>query len=421
MSRKIMNFVTEKVCQNSSAKSGKFTKDSSSFPTPLLLQTTKGGSIPHLAKEVYEYVTTDQPFLQISLSNTEQMRESLDAFEKGIAKFVGFPSSPTFLVMKSPTEISPSGFNEGGASPLFGRKGKELLTPEKYIKLVEVFQPDMYHSLPDSDTNIDSSKKRLRKSLIRNLDFFENSLEIHKTSERLSKSMFFAPIVGGFCKITRTECVKLMKPRFSDVDGFLIDGLHNNGAHASKLELSSLKEIVSHTIEELGEKEKPKVMVGAYSPLAVLEMIKLGVDVFDSSYVYIASKNFKALTFNFDLNTESKVNEFALDLSDPKYKEDFSPLLDNCTCLTCTKHTKAYINHLIVTKELLAPILLMIHNTKHYLNYFEAIRKSVQNDNIQEMITLLESQVAEQDIEDSFEGRNSESDQVEAKKRKLAS
>lgn len=289
------------------------------------------------------------------------MRESLDVFTKGIATFVGFPTSPTFLVMNSPCEATPSGFTEAGTAPLFGRKGKELITPETYLKLVEVFKPDIYHSLPDSDTNIESSKKRLRKSLTRNVDFFERCLEIHKKSQHLRRNtLFFAPLVGGFCKITRSECVKLMKPNFDDVDGFTIDGLHNNGSPASKIDLTALKEIVSHTLDELAEKDKPIVMAGAYSPLAVLEMVKLGVDVFDSSYVYIASKNFKALTFNFDLSSKAKVSQFLLDLSDPKYKEDFSPLLENCTCLTCTKHTKAYINHLVVTKELLAPILLMM-------------------------------------------------------------
>lgn len=49
---------------------------------------------------------------------------------------------------------TPVGFNEKGASPLYGIKGKELLTPEKYFKLVEVFKPDIYHSIPDSDAVI---------------------------------------------------------------------------------------------------------------------------------------------------------------------------------------------------------------------------------------------------------------------------
>lgn len=288
------------------------------------------------------------------------MRESLEAFQKGISSFVGFPKSPSFLVMKSPCEVTRSGSNEGGVAPLFGRKGKELLTPEKYVKLVEVFKPDIYHSLPDSDTNAESAKKRLRKSLDRNVDFFEKCLEIHKKSESLRESLFFAPIVGGFCKITRTECVRLMRPNFNDVDGFVIDGLHTNGAPAAKLEVSSLIDIVGHTLTELAETEKPIVMMGAYSPLAVLELVKLGVDVFDSSYVYIATKHFKGLTFNFEIFSKDKVSQFDLDLSDPKFKEDFTPLLENCTCLTCTKHTKSYINHLIVTKELLAPILLMM-------------------------------------------------------------
>lgn len=41
-----------------------------------------------------------------------------------------------------------------------------------------------------------------------------------------------------------------------------------------------------------------------------------------------------------------------------RYFESFEPLKDACTCLTCRKHTKSYVHHLLVSNELLGPLLL---------------------------------------------------------------
>ncbi len=45
------------------------------------------------------------------------------------------------------------------------------------------------------------------------------------------------------------------------------------------------------------------------------------------------------------------------------YKEDFNPIDAGCKCLCCQKHTRAYIYHLINTKELLSSILLMMYGS----------------------------------------------------------
>lgn len=37
--------------------------------------------------------------------------------------------------------------------------------------------------------------------------------------------------------------------------------------------------------------------MGCWNPLTVLELVELGVDIFDTSYPYIITENFKALTF----------------------------------------------------------------------------------------------------------------------------
>ena len=50
-----------------------------------------------------------------------------------------------------------------------------------------------------------------------------------------------------------------------------------------------------------------------------------------------------------------------------RYGMDFRPILPECGCYTCTNHTRAYIHHLLVTKEILARVLLMTYvNINNY-------------------------------------------------------
>ncbi|KAF3654172.1 putative U-box domain-containing protein 35-like [Capsicum annuum] len=59
-------------------------------------------------------------------------------------------------------------------------------------------------------------------------------------------------------------------------------------------------------------------------------------------------------------------------------KKDISPIVDDCKCYTCQNHTKAYINHLLNVHEMLAHVLLEIHNTHHFLGFFRSIREAIQ-------------------------------------------
>ena len=45
---------------------------------------------------------------------------------------------------------------------------------KRYMDIVESFQPDWFQALADSDTDRDSSKKRIRKSLDKTLDYLDD-------------------------------------------------------------------------------------------------------------------------------------------------------------------------------------------------------------------------------------------------------
>lgn len=56
--------------------------------------------------------------------------------------------------------------------------------------------------------------------------------------------------------------------------------------------------------------------------------------------------------------------------------------MEGCGCYCCRNHQRAYLHHLLVTNELLAGVLLMIHNTAHYLGFFGALREALATDKL---------------------------------------
>ncbi len=64
-----------------------------------------------------------------------------------------------------------------------------------------------------------------------------------------------------------------------------------------------------------------------------------------------------------------------------KYREDFSPIEDDCECYACRNYTRAYIAHLFHGKEMLAGTLASTHNLYFIVNLVKKIRQSILDDN----------------------------------------
>ena len=66
-----------------------------------------------------------------------------------------------------------------------------------------------------------------------------------------------------------------------------------------------------------------------------------------------------------------------LDLKCSVYTRQFYKMVADCQCFSCTRHTRGYINHLLITRELLAPTLLMLHNVYHVRNVVNVVKMKV--------------------------------------------
>ncbi|CRK93937.1 CLUMA_CG007464, isoform A [Clunio marinus] len=361
------------------------------FKTPMLLYLH-----PQLSREVLElsgFELSKDFAISLPVSNVEQMEKPLEISGKGISDFWALKESLTFCSLKNGSIFSPSASQDKDSVPIYRKSERLNITPQRYMKMMEVFKPDFYTTLADGDSFKDCPKRRVAKASEKSRRFYEESVQLKKSSAVLKNSFMIGTIVGGFNEFERRKIVEEMNKKSEDVDGYFIDGLHRNGHEAAEIDVTSLKEIVSSTIAQLPQ-EKLKVMSGAYLPNVTLELIAQGIDLFDSSLVNLVTNANRAMVFNFNINKPAKLFP-EIDLLDSKYKDDFKPFLEGCSCLACRKHTRAYTNHLLTTHELLGPMLLTIHNLHHYREFFATIRNAIASDKLKELTELISEQYQE--------------------------
>lgn len=75
--------------------------------------------------------------------------------------------------------------------------------------------------------------------------------------------------------------------------------------------------------------------------------------------------------------TSSAADNCSVNLWSTIYKKDTRPLVEGCQCHACKHHTRAYIHHLLLSKEMLAELLLFHHNQHQLLQLFDTARSRI--------------------------------------------
>ena len=108
--------------------------------------------------------------------------------------------------------------------------------------------------------------------------------------------------------------------------------------------------------------------MGVGTPSDILGAVKFGIDMFDCVIPTRSGRTGLAFTW------EGKIN-----LRNSKFKDDDQPLDKNCNIRNLNKYSKSYLNHLIKTNEILASMIISLHNINFYQEFMEKIRKSIDN------------------------------------------
>ncbi|KAF6121333.1 queuine tRNA-ribosyltransferase accessory subunit 2 [Phyllostomus discolor] len=389
-----------------------------SMDIPGCLLYTKTGSAPHLTHHTLQKIHGVPAMAQLTLSSLAEHHEVLTEYKEGVGKFIGMPEFLLYCSLHDPVRPCPAGYVTNKSVSVWGVGGRVEMTASRFMAIQQALQPDWFQCLSDGEASCaePTSIKRARKSVDRSLLFLDHCLRLQEESEVLQKSTIIGVIEGGDVMEERLRSARETAKR--PVGGFLLDGFQGNPAT-----LETRLNLLSSVTAELPE-DKPRLISGVGQPDEVLECIERGVDLFESFFPYQVTERGCALTFSFDyqpnpeetllqqngtqeeikcvdqtkkIKTTScnqEMTSFEINLKEKKYQEDFDPLVRGCSCYCCENHTRAYIHHLLVTSELLAGVLLMIHNFEHYFGFFHSIREALKSDRLALLKELIRRQAS---------------------------
>lgn len=147
-----------------------------------------------------------------------------------------------------------------------------------------------------------------------------------------------------------------------DFDGYAIGGLSVGEPEAN------MYECIEWVMPFLPE-NKPHYLMGVGMPWQIVEAVARGIDMFDCVIPTRLARHGSAFVSSGE----------CIPIKAGRYKDDLSPVDENCCCYSCSNFSKAYIRHLLNVGEMLGIRLLTIHNLYFYLNLMKEIRFTIEN------------------------------------------
>ena len=352
-----LDFSFELITQDEKARLGKIFTPKGIIETPVFMPVGTLGTVKGVFPEDLLSVGT-----QIILANTYHLMirpgtEILDVFG-GLHKYMNWKKpiltdSGGFQIM-SLAKLNKIDINVGAvfSSHLDGKKF--VLSPEKSIQIQKSINSDILMVLDECPKLTDEKDK-----LIRAIDVSTNWAKRCKVEfGKNKKKALFGITQGGLDKKLRLNSLeKLIEINF---DGYAMGGLAVGETQ------EQMFDILNDTVDYM-PKKKPRYLMGVGTPSDILGAVKNGIDMFDCVMPTRSGRTGLAFTW------EGKLN-----LRNAKFQNDKTPLDINASFRDLKMYSKGYLNHLIKTNEMLASMLISLHNIYFYHQFMKEIRLAIK-------------------------------------------
>ncbi len=350
----------ELITQDGEARLGKIKTHRGDIDTPAFMPVGTLGTVKAIYTE--DLISTGT---QIILGNTYHLmlRPGVKVLEKfgGIHNYMNWnkpilTDSGGFQIM-SLAKFNKIDINIGAVFKSHIDGKKFILSPEKSIQIQKSINSDILMVL-DECPKLTKDKKIISNAIDVSTSWAKRcKIEFGRNK----KKALFGIVQGGLFEDLRKESIeKLLKINF---DGYAMGGL------AVGEKQNEMFEILSKTVKFL-PKKKPRYLMGVGTPSDILGAVKQGIDMFDCVMPTRSGRTGLAFTW------EGKIN-----LKNSKFQFDKTPIDKTCDLRNLKSYSKSYLNHLIKTNEILASMIISLHNINFYQQFMHKMRKEIKNGN----------------------------------------
>jgi queuine tRNA-ribosyltransferase len=241
------------------------------------------------------------------------------------------------------------------------RDGRVInFTPEHSMKVQNDLGADVIMAF-DECPPYPATREEVEIATSRTYRWLKRCIEAH---QRPTEQALFGIIQGGVYLDLRRQAAKDLASL--DLPGYAIGGVSVGEPP------EFIHEIVRATAPLLPEDKLRYLMgIGTYKEMAIA--IASGIDVFDCVIPTRLGRHGSALVQGERWNLKSA-----------RFTDDFSPLDETCPCYTCQTFSRAYLNHLVRSREMLGYTLISQHNITELIRFTLTIREAILQDTFAE-------------------------------------
>jgi queuine tRNA-ribosyltransferase len=357
-----LKFEISKTDPGSQARAGLITTDHGEIQTPIFMPVGTAGSVKAVSKEQL----IQDVKAEIILGNTYHLylRPGLEVLKEagGLHQFNDW-HKPMLTDSGGYQVFSLAGTRQITHDGVMFQShidgSKHLFTPEYVMDIQRIIGADIimaFDECPPFPSEYDYAKDSLT---LTNRWLDRCFQRFNETSGHYGYTQNLFPIVqGGTYRDLRVASCEYISSK--DAVGNAIGGLSVGEPEEEMYAICSL------CCEHLPA-DKPRYLMGVGTPWNILECISLGIDMFDCVMPTRNGRNAMLFTSKGVINIDNK-----------KWEKDFSPIDDGINCEMSNHYTKAYLRHLVKSKEILALTIASVHNLAFYLHLVREARKQIE-------------------------------------------
>jgi queuine tRNA-ribosyltransferase len=224
-------------------------------------------------------------------------------------------------------------------------------TPERSVQIQENFGSDIMMAFDECAEPYD------RDYNVRAMQRTHRWAERCLAAKTRKDQALFGIVQGGVFPDLRAQSAEVIAGL--NFPGNAIGGL---SVGETKEEMHAMIEVVNAVLPE----DKPRYLMGVGTPQDLVQCVQRGVDIFDCVLPTRLARHKAAMTDKGRMN-----------MLNAQYARDERPISESCSCYTCQNFSRAYIRHLIQTREMLSGTLLSIHNIHTLLALARNLRQAI--------------------------------------------
>jgi queuine tRNA-ribosyltransferase len=230
---------------------------------------------------------------------------------------------------------------------------KHHLTPERSMEIQKLLGSDIVMCF-DECPALPASDEDVRKSMELSMRWAQRSRDAF--GDRPGHALFGIQQGGVTEELRGISAEKLREIEF---DGFAVGGLAvGEGQEAMFGVLDYAPDMLP--------KDKPRYLMGVGKPDDIVGAVARGIDMMDCVLPSRSGRTGQAWTRRGQVN-----------IKNARHSDDPRPLDEACTCPACSNYSRAYLNHVFRSHEMISGMLITWHNLHYYQELMQGMRDAI--------------------------------------------